>query len=297
MRYGKASWGGFHMQRIKILVNPTSGNSAGKKLYLLAKKLSTLCDVQKTDPHNIINQIKNFVVENDTVVIAGGDGTVNLVINALYHSGLYKTVKIALFPLGTGNDLAKAYNIKPISLEYFLINLANHKTTQLSLWRFNDQIFTNYISWGIDAWALKLVTRWRRYFPQRRWLMQLLYFTAGLLSLFRWKKIQLSSPELSIKAPLLSLILCNTNYYAGGCPVAIESNSAPQLNLIKIRHHWDLINLMWRRFSHKPYPTIPITSTALHINTKNIDSEVDGEILTASQGIVKYCGQIKFLLN
>ncbi|MSP53844.1 MAG: hypothetical protein EXR81_06320, partial [Gammaproteobacteria bacterium] len=136
------------MSLIKILVNPTSGNGAGKKLFSEAKKLNTICQVQETDPKNIIKQIKNFVVEHDTVIIAGGDGTVNLVMNALYHSDLYKTVKIALFPLGTGNDLAKAYNIKPISLKYFLINLANHKTIQLSLWCFNDRVFTNYISWG-----------------------------------------------------------------------------------------------------------------------------------------------------
>jgi diacylglycerol kinase family enzyme len=283
------------MPLIKILVNPTSGNGAGKKLFAEAKKFNTVCEIQETDPKNIIEQIKSFVVANDTVIIAGGDGTVNLVMNALYHSGLHQTVKVALFPLGTGNDLAKAYHIKQTSLELFLLNLTNRNIIQLPLWRFNDQIFTNYISWGIDAWALKLVTRWRRYFPQRRWLMQLLYFTAGILTLFRWKKIQLSSPELSIQTPLLSLILCNTNYYAGGCPVVIESNSAPQLHLIKIRHHWDLINLMSRRFSHTPYPTLPIELTTLHINTESVDAELDGEMLKDCKGTINYCGRINIL--
>ena len=284
------------MSKIKILVNPTSGNRAGKKLYTLAKKLNTLCDIQKTDPHNIINQIKNFVVESDTVVIAGGDGTVNLVINALYQTNLYKTVNVALFPIGTGNDLAKAYKIKKTSLEYFLINMANKKITPLPLWSFNHRVFTNYISWGIDAWALKQVTRWRSYVPKRRWIMQLLYFTAGLSSLFRWHKIRLCSSELATDSPLLSVILCNTSSYAGGCPVATEASDTPQLYLIKIRHHWDFINLMWRRFSKKLYPTQSIKHTTLQINTENVNTEVDGEMLAISSGEIKHCGWIKLLV-
>ena len=284
------------MPAIKILVNPSSGNGAGKKLFSEAEKLNTICQIQETDPKNIIKQIKNFIVENDIVIIAGGDGTVNLVMNALYHSGLYQTVKVALFPLGTGNDLAKAYHIKQTSLEFFLPNIANRKIIQLPLWRFNDQVFTNYISWGIDAWALKLVTRWRPHILQRSWMLHLLYFFAGILTLFRWQKIQLFSTEISTKAPLLSLILCNTSSYAGGCPVIIESSSAPKLHLIKIRNHWDLINLMWRRFSHKPYPTTAITANKIQINTENIDIEVDGEMLTNAKGEINYCGWINILV-
>jgi diacylglycerol kinase family enzyme len=229
-------------------------------------------------------------------VIAGGDGTVNLVMNALYHTNLHHTVKVSLFPLGTGNDLAKAYNIKKTSLEYFLINIANKKVTSLPLWRFKDRVFTNYISWGIDCWALKQVTRWRPYVPQRRWIMQLLYFTAGLLSLFRWHKIRLSSPQLAIETSLLSVILCNTSSYAGGCPVVTKPSDTPQLYLIKIRHHWDLINLMWRRFSNKAYPTTPVKHTILQINTENVNTEVDGELLAHSSGEIKHCGWIKLLV-
>ena len=284
------------MRLIKILVNPISGNSAGKKLLTAAKKLNTICQIQETDPKNIIHQVKNFVATDDIVVIAGGDGTVNLVIHALYHSGLYKTVKVALFPLGTGNDLAQALiNNKTTMLADFIDNLTHAQTIKLPLWSFNDHIFTNYISWGIDAWALKQVTRWRPHFPQRRWMTQLLYFTAGMLTLCRWRKVQLASPELKLNASLLSLILCNTNSYAGGTPVIMGSITSPQLHLIKIRHHWDFINLMWRRFSHKPYPTLPVEHTILQISTENIDAEIDGEMLAECSGIIKYCGWINFL--
>lgn len=288
------------MRTIKILVNPTSGNRAGKKLFDHAKKFNAQCKIEKTDPNNIIKQVKNFITEQDIVVIAGGDGTVNLVINALYQTGLYRTVQVALFPMGTGNDLAKAYKIKKTSLEYFLINLKNRNQIELPLWRFNDRIFINYISWGIDAWALKLVTNWRKYMPQRRWSMHIMYFFAGVLTLFRWRKIHLSSQELSLDTTLLSLILCNTSSYAGGCPIITASSdiqaNTPLLHQIKIRHHWDLINLMWRRFSKKAFPTKPINYSTLEINTENIDTEIDGEMLATSKGKINFCGSVNFLV-
>lgn len=51
----------------------------------------------------------------ETVVSAGGDGTLNEVVNGL-EEGLHGTVRLGLLPLGTGNDFARTLGI-PTALD------------------------------------------------------------------------------------------------------------------------------------------------------------------------------------
>ena len=47
-----------------------------------------------------------------TVVVAGGDGSLHAVVNALYRLDLVGSVPIGLVPLGTGNDFARGIGIE-----------------------------------------------------------------------------------------------------------------------------------------------------------------------------------------
>jgi diacylglycerol kinase (ATP) len=47
----------------------------------------------------------------DCVVAVGGDGTINIVVNALMRSGMYARVPLGLIPYGTGNNLVRSYSL------------------------------------------------------------------------------------------------------------------------------------------------------------------------------------------
>ena len=50
------------------------------------------------------------------IMICGGDGTVNWVLQILHQAGWEIIPPICLAPLGTGNDLARAFNLSKLSV-------------------------------------------------------------------------------------------------------------------------------------------------------------------------------------
>ena len=92
------------MNKIAIIYNPNAGSGKIKKLLQIKKRLClnnavTIFDTQKPGDATEIarRECKNF----DIIVAAGGDGTINEVIN-----GIDKDTKLGVIPLGTANILA-----------------------------------------------------------------------------------------------------------------------------------------------------------------------------------------------
>ncbi|HEV7867828.1 MAG TPA: diacylglycerol kinase family protein [Chthoniobacteraceae bacterium] len=67
-----------------------------------------------------------------TIVAAGGDGTLNEVVNGIGHD--YSGVRLGLLPLGTGNDFARSVDIPP-GLDDALAVLAEGFTRRVDLIR------------------------------------------------------------------------------------------------------------------------------------------------------------------
>jgi diacylglycerol kinase family enzyme len=272
-------------QNIKILVNPTSGNGEGRKFFSLKDGYL----VQETDPENMDEQLNQFLEAGDHVIIAGGDGTISHVIQGLYRTGLYKTVSVSFFPLGTGNDLAKSLNIKKQSVKSFSLSNKKFSEVTLNLWKFDRKVFINYLSFGIDAKCLSDVTRWRSYFPKLRWITLKLYALAGFKNLFYRKK-------MINHQKVVSLIFSNINYYGGGCPLVIHSFSDnPHLNMIVVKTYFQWLILMWSHFTKKPSLTEPVELPFTIENTENL-AQADGEMLSFKKGVIEYAGKLKVVL-
>ena len=279
------------MTNLKCLVNPTSGNGAGRKL--LQQKL---VPTQATDPENICCQLETFVQPHDTLIIAGGDGTVHLLMNALVKTKLYQTVSIALFPLGTGNDLAKALKLPRRNFAQLLQHLKTKpQLSPLAIWSSDKTYFTNYISWGVDAKSLDDVDSWRRHLPKARWLTLLLYAYAGIKNSLTSKRhcFVVNGQEY----PLLSLVLTSISSYGGGSKV-VNHNQAEQpcLNMIGVQTRWQLIKLMLTRVLGKPYPSTAIT-TPIQIKQQAKFVQADGEMLNGPIAQIEFCGHIQILCS
>ena len=92
------------MKKIAVIINPQAGSNNKKFLQQLIQRLSdsnqvTLFETKKAGDATIIakKQAKNF----DIVAVAGGDGTVQEVINGISA----KTI-LAIIPMGTANIIA-----------------------------------------------------------------------------------------------------------------------------------------------------------------------------------------------
>lgn len=82
----------------------------------------------------------------DLMVAAGGDGTVNFVVNAMKSKGL--DIPIGVIPAGTANDFARALGMSDKPLEAAR-QIAFGSIDRVDCGRVNDQYFVNVLSFGI----------------------------------------------------------------------------------------------------------------------------------------------------
>jgi diacylglycerol kinase family enzyme len=273
------------MTNIKILINPAAGNGQG--LRLLRTKLPF--PIAATCPNNIDQQLIDFIKPGDTLIIGGGDGTFHLVFNGLYRTQLYQQIQIALLPMGTGNDLARALAYPKLSLATLIQRLQGAtQCVSLPLWKYGDIVFSNYLSFGMDADILNDVSQWRCGAFKRRWFTKLLYILAGLKHIIHPKKIIVQLQHE--RQALLCLILANLNIYGGGCHVRTMSNSTT-LALLAIETRWQFIRLMLTRFTRQPYYAKNILSP-IELDTGNVLAEADGEILANHAVHITYAGAL-----
>lgn len=277
------------MSQLKLLVNPTSGNGLGR--VILDTPLNI--PVQATQANNIQQQLESFLNPGDILIIAGGDGTLNLILNGLYKTSLFHTIKVALYPLGTGNDLAKALNITKCPIEDYLQKMiSSQKCISLPIWQFNDHVFINYISWGIGAKIIADVNCWRRYLPNNKILTKGLYFISGLINFIRMPKFNAPNTDET----LLSLILCNINFYGGGCYLGSEhDNAKPQLNCFKLKNRFDFFKMVISRLTRKPLPAT-LRVAKFEATPTVTPLQIDGEHYPYETGAIRCLGNVEFLV-
>jgi diacylglycerol kinase (ATP) len=146
-----------------IVLNPYAGRWKGAKLYQkilqYARAIKYLERFQLTTaPGEAIQIAKETKAE--LIVAAGGDGTVNEVVNGILQSGSEKL--LGVIPIGSGNDFAKMLNLKPFKIEMAIESLRRKTTitSDVGLIEFlrNDgtsgnRFFINGVGIGFDAMA------------------------------------------------------------------------------------------------------------------------------------------------
>lgn len=133
--------------KILLVVNPAAGNGNIEKdidkiienFQSSGFKVQTEYTVKEESAENIIERKAN---DGDIVIAAGGDGTLNEVVNGVTKSK--KIVKIGFIPYGTTNDFARTLNI-PINKYTLSKEIKNTTETKCDTGEFNGKYF-NYVS-------------------------------------------------------------------------------------------------------------------------------------------------------
>ena len=137
-------------KEILIIVNPVSGRLLLKqKLWQVAYKFSEADMVptiyftkKKGDAEEMAMRCTDRF---DTVVCAGGDGTLNEVINGLVKNPVPHT--LGYIPVGTTNDLATSLNI-PKSPIAAVNSIIKGNVCKIDVGKFGDRVFNYIASFG-----------------------------------------------------------------------------------------------------------------------------------------------------
>ncbi|TXC85747.1 diacylglycerol kinase [Metabacillus litoralis] len=140
------------MKRARIIYNPTSGRELFKKhLPEVLQKFeqagyetschATTCEGDAIEAAKIAAE-RNF----DLIVAAGGDGTINEVINGI--ANLDYRPQIAVIPVGTTNDFARAIGIPLNNVLQAVEVILNGETKKIDIGKVNDHYFINIAGGG-----------------------------------------------------------------------------------------------------------------------------------------------------
>ncbi|MFA5636116.1 MAG: YegS/Rv2252/BmrU family lipid kinase [Anaerovoracaceae bacterium] len=139
------------MKKVLLIYNPKAGNGLFKanldKIIEMFQKKNMLVVPVRTDKPAVICEMFHMAEEEGftKVIAAGGDGTINIVVNTMLSCGT--NLPIAVFPSGTANDFAYYFDI-PNDIEG-MVNIATEENyTYVDLGCVNGKYFINVAAMG-----------------------------------------------------------------------------------------------------------------------------------------------------
>ena len=206
-----------------LVVNPVAGGRALRSIYkveeLLRKEVSlkTFVTRKRGDAESFARELSG----RDAIIVAGGDGTINEVINGLLLSDNTEASKIpslAIIPWGTANVLANELSI-PGGTEDAVHLLLTGEPKKISLGRINGRFFSLMVGIGFDGETVLGVSS-----AIKRVTGKGAYILSGIMNLLRYNPsiINIKTDRHTISGT--TAIIGNTHYYAGRFHVTSEAS-------------------------------------------------------------------------
>jgi lipid kinase YegS len=138
---------------IRIILNGKKADLyAVRSAVSILRQESSSVEVRVTwehgDGERLVNEASREGVQR--IVAAGGDGTLNEVINGLAKLERDRRPELAIMPLGTANDFAAACAVPADPLDALRLAL-NGTTTPIDIVQANDRYFINIATGGFGA--------------------------------------------------------------------------------------------------------------------------------------------------
>lgn len=153
------------------------------------------------DDENITETIMEMAPNYESIILGGGDGTLNSVVNGLMQVKKESRPKILLVPFGTANDIADYLNIEK-DLSRNLALLQTNKCLFVDIYQINNKYFTYATAWG--KFSNVSYTGDRKYV---RKFGKLTYLLNAVIDIFRKYKtevtIQIDDQEITTKTFLI----------------------------------------------------------------------------------------------
>ncbi len=225
-------------------------------------------------------------LEHCTIVVAGGDGTVNIVLNSILKNKI--KCKLGIIPAGTANDFATSLNIPKSNIDAAKV-IVNGKTINSDVGKVNDYYFINVFGAGLLTNISQHVDN-----KLKNTLGKIAYYLKGIEKFPKFEsiKLRISNSNKVIEEEILFLIVLNSPGAGGfeklvpeakmddGLFEFIGIKSIPVQNMIKLflkvltGDYLNDDNVVYFRDSY-----IKIENCVDNINSKdmNIETDIDGE--------------------
>jgi diacylglycerol kinase (ATP) len=200
--------GDFGMNKVKFIYNPFSGENTitadiDKVIAVHQKYDYLVVPFRISLEYEISKAFEDIDSTYKYILIAGGDGTVDNVVNHMKQLGI--NIPIAVIPTGTANDFAKFLGI-PHDVEIACEQILNSQVRNVDIGKINDKYFVNVASTGLftDISQRTSVTL-------KNTMGRLAYYVKGIEQLpnFKKLKIKVSSKEIDFDGDMYLMLIFN----------------------------------------------------------------------------------------
>lgn len=283
---------------IQIILNPYANRwGARRQLETLGRMFDAYqveYELLVTDRPRQATQIAREIAATgraDAVIAAGGDGTINEVINGLIHAaGDGPTMPLGILPIGTGNDFNDMIGL-PRDLEKAVQVIAAGHTRPVDAGRMNDHYFINNCALAMEPLVTIENEKMKRLSGNIRYLAALV---KGLMKLRAWN-MQVQWQGGDYEGPVLLLSVCNGPRTGGVFMMSPEARFddglfdmvlAPDLSKLEI------LSILPRLFpgTHLNHPKVSFYRTPyIHARSDpGTPIHADGEVIAVEQQEINY---------
>jgi diacylglycerol kinase (ATP) len=266
------------MQEILVILNPAARSERAKAAWRRIEKLPD-CTMRATTAPGDAQAFAAAAVREGfrTIVAAGGDGTINEVVNGMVGSD----VALGILPVGTMNVFAAELGL-PGDLEEAWAIIRARRTRRVDLLRANQQYFIQLAGVGLDAQVVQ-ATSWefKKNFGPLSYLISAAQIAAR------------KPPRLIVESEGViregSFVLIGNGRYYGG-PVAFFKDARIDDGKLDVLIFKNLAYLDIARYlamvfmgKHTDQPDVEYfqTKKAMVRSDEDVPVEVDGEVVTA----------------
>lgn len=282
-----------------VIINPNAGRRKGDRDWdkiraLLIHHNFNFHAIFTEQPRHAIEIARNYIEAGfKKIIVIGGDGTLNEVINGLFLQSKYPTTAITLgmITVGTGNDWGRMLNI-PIDYEQAIITIKECRIfmQDAGIVRYQiegdmvDRYFVNIAGLGFDA----IVTKKANRLKEKGRGGPFLYFANIFSSLINYRYVNalINIDGQNIENQIFSMNIGIGKYNGGGMmqvPGAIADDGLFDLTVIKRISKPDVILSLRKLYNgniirHPKVDTYTGKSITIDSDTR-IHLETDGESL------------------
>ena len=208
------------MDKVRLIYNPYSGEN------VILRELDRVVKMHQEKGYEVvpyriqrdrsIDEVLDDIEGYKYILVAGGDGTVDSVVNAMKRKNV--DLPIGILPLGTANDFGKFLGI-PNKVEDALERILKFNPKPIELGKVNDKYFVNVASTGL----LTDVSQ-KTDVNLKNTIGKLAYYLKGLEEIpnFRKLKVKITTDEM-VYDDTMYLILVFNGQTAGNLRLATKA--------------------------------------------------------------------------
>lgn len=266
-----------------LLTNPNSRSGKSDTLTQCVERFRargvdiSVCETKS--PEDARTRIAQVPESVRLIIVAGGDGTIHNVAQALADCGK----PVAILPMGTANDLAKSLNLPADPVEACDAILDGELKT-IDLGQVDEHLFFNAAHMGLGVKITHELT------PELKKSWGVLGYLKAFLSVLKRRdsfRVKLTLDGRVIRLRAMHIGIGNGRYYGGGNVVdqnCFINDGKLSLFVLKPQSMWDLLTLApLLRTGTQRLAKQTFTARANQISVsskKNLEIHADGEPLT-----------------